>query len=456
MAEPIQLDALGPSGPYRARNRLVIPDVTGAPLAELSLVPRLFVHRALMAMRQARGIPAGQRAAALTEAGRAFAGATIGGLTPQDYHYAVSRMAGTPISVVRAAAEKISRAAAQACETVRCARPADAVDHWRDPATRTGRAIWTRRGDVLAVLASGNQPGVHALWLEALALGYKVAVRPSQREPLTPHRLITALREAGFGADQVVLLPTEHEVASDLVEAADLAIAYGGDDVVSQYALNSTVLAQGPGRSKILLADGNPESHLDIVTASVSDLGGSSCVNTSAVFVDGDPTPVARAIAERLSAIPSLPPEDEKAVLPVKPLAAARAIDRVLLSAAQGARAWLGGDGVSDELGDGSAALRPAVFQVNDAAAPQTGVELGFPCVWIAPWSRRDGISPLLNTLVLTAITDDEQLIDALVDEPTVGNVYLGDHPTHWFRPGVPHDGYLADFLMRTKTVIRG
>jgi hypothetical protein len=34
--------------------------------------------------------------------------------------------------------------------------------------------------------------------------------------------------------------------------------------------------------------------------------------------------------------------------------------------------------------------------------------------------------------------------------------VYLGDHPTYWIEPGIPHDGYLADFLMRTKAVIRG
>jgi acyl-CoA reductase-like NAD-dependent aldehyde dehydrogenase len=79
------------------------------------------------------------------------------------------------------------------------------VNQWQDPATRTGHAVWTRRGDVFAVHASGNHPGVHGLWLEAVALGYRVVVRPSQREPFTPHRLITALRQAGLGNDQVAL-----------------------------------------------------------------------------------------------------------------------------------------------------------------------------------------------------------------------------------------------------------
>ena len=215
------------------------------------------------------------------------------------------------------------------------------------------------------------------------------------------------------------------------------------------------MLPQGPGRSKILLTGGTWRSHLDMAVASISDLGGAACVNTTAVFVEGDPAPVADAIAERLRALPSLPPEDDKAVLPVQPLAAARAVEAYLLDRARGTRAWLGGDGIVDELGDGSAVLRPAVFQVDRANAPQTGTELGFPCVWVAPWSRTDGVGPLRDTLVLTVVTDEAALVDALVEEPSIGNVYLGDHPTYWFQPGVPHDGYLADFLMRTKTVIR-
>ena len=51
--------------------------------------------------------------------------------------------------------------------------------------------------EVFAVHASGNSPGVHGLWLQALALGYRVAIRPSRREPFTGHRLISALRQAG-------------------------------------------------------------------------------------------------------------------------------------------------------------------------------------------------------------------------------------------------------------------
>jgi hypothetical protein len=80
---------------------------------------------------------------------------------------------------------------------------------------------------------------------------------------------------------------------------------------------------------------------------------------------------------------------------------------------------------------------------------------MGFPCVWVAPWAPDDGIAPLRDTLVITAFTGDEALVDRLVAEPSISNVYVGEHPTHWMRPHVPHDGFLAEFLMRTKGVVR-
>jgi acyl-CoA reductase-like NAD-dependent aldehyde dehydrogenase len=454
--ELLALDALGPTGAYHALERQTITDVAGNPLAELSLVPNLYVTRAMAALHRADTLAVDERLAALAHAGEAHATGTVDGVSAADHQFIVSRTSGMPISVVRSAAEAIARSAAEAYRSVQYARPVGAVNDWRDPLTRTGRAVWIRRGDVFAVHAPGNHPGVHSIWLEALALGYRVAVRPSRRDPFTPHRLISALRTAGFGDDQVVLLPTGYDAAGAILRGADLAMAYGGEDVMRKYATESTMLPQGPGRSKILLtADVDWQEHLDVIVASISHEGGRGCVNTTAVLVEGDTTPVAQALAERLAAIPSLPPEDEHAVLPVLPVADAQKLERYLLAKAAGTVSWLGGDGVVDELGDGSAALRPAVHELDRPGAEQAGVELAFPCVWVAPWTPEAGLAPLRETLVLTAITHDTRLVDALVAEPTIRNVYVGDHPTYWMEPGLPHDGYLADFLMRTKAVIR-
>lgn len=448
----IELPALGPAGEFRARSRVVVPDVTGAAVAELSLVPRLFVTRAMAALRRASTMSVEARLDALAEAAAFFVSETVAGLSFEEYVRTVSRVSGVPVSVVRGAGSAIVQACEQARFSAFQARPVGAVDDWRDELTRSGNAVWARRGDVFAVHAAGNHPGPHGLWVEALALGYRVAVRPSRREPFTPHRLITVLRAAGFGADQVVLLPTGHDVADDVLRGADLGLVYGGDDVVRKYGSSTRVLPQGPGRSKILVT-GDWRDHLDVIADSVSHEGGVACINATSVFVDGDPAPLAEALAERLAALPSLPPADPKAVLPVQPLAAARGIADYLAAQAHGTTPWLAD--VVDDLGDGSAVLRPAVHELARVDAPQAGVELPFPCVWVAPWARAAGVAPLRDSLVLTALTDDAALVDELLAEPSISNVYVGDHPTYWLRPGVPHDGYLGEFLMRTKTVIR-
>ncbi|MEU2389369.1 aldehyde dehydrogenase family protein [Streptomyces sp. NPDC007369] len=451
----ITLDALGPAGPFRARKRMTVTDVTGAPAAELSLVPKLFVTRAMDALRKARTMPAAERTAALARAGRIFAEETIEGLTFAEYERTVARVSGVPIGVVQAATAAIIEATEVAPVAAYQARPTGAVDDWRAEETRRGSAVWTRKGDVFAVHAAGNHPGPHSLWVEALAMGYRVAVRPSRREPFTPHRLISALRAAGFGNDQVVLLPTDYEAADEILRSADYGLVYGGDEVVRKYA-GTRVLPQGPGRSKMLVPAGADwRDHLDVIMDSISHQGGVACINATTVLIDGDPAPLAQAIAERLAQIPSLPPEDEKAVLAVQPVEGARKLEKFLLARAAGTTAHLGGDGIVEELGDGSAVLRPSVHQLDRPDADQAGIELPFPCVWVAPWSPADGIGPLRNSLVLTAFTEDEELIDELLQEPTISNLYLGDHPTYWIRPGVPHDGYLGEFLMRTKTVIR-
>jgi acyl-CoA reductase-like NAD-dependent aldehyde dehydrogenase len=455
-ARLIELPALSSDGPYVTHSPLAVTDVSGSAVANLSLVPSLFVNRTMAALHKATPPPPDERIGLILEAADVFAHATLEGQSPEEYEHVVSRVGGVPISAVRAATRAIAERLRNVYQTVQHARPAGSVSDWRDPLTRTGRAVWTRRGEVFAVHAAGNHPGTHSLWPEALALGYRVAVRPSQREPFTPHRLITALRAVGFGDDQVVLLPTSHELADTILRGADLGIVYGGADVVAKYGADPTILTQGPGRSKILLTrDVDWCEHLDTVVESVTGHGGAGCVNTTTVLVEGDPAPLCQALAERLAAIPSLPPEDAEAVLPVQPVAAAHTLGVYLARKAAGTRSWLGGDGIVDELGDGSAALRPAVHELCRPDAPQASVELPFPCVWVTPWSPEAAIAPLRNTLVLTALTCDQGLVEQLVDEPTIRNVYVGDERTYRMEPGLPHDGYLAEFLMRSKAVIR-
>lgn len=476
------IDALGAGGEYRTRNREVIATTAGVPVAELSLVPPLYVSRTIGAQRKATPLPVTAREAALKKAAAAFATAVIGGLDFDAYVELAGRISGLPIAVTRAGARGVADAVATAFDAVRPAQPVGAVLDWRDERTRSGGAVrddrtrrsgavrddrtrrsgavWARRGEVFAVHAAGNGPGVHGLWPQALALGYRVAVRPSRREPLTAHRLVNALRQSGFRPEDVVYLPTDHGGADEIIRLADIAMVYGGQDVVDKYADDPAVVVNGPGRAKILItADRDWREYIDLVVDSIANLGGMACVNTTAVLYEGDPAPLARAIADRLATIEPLPSEDDSAILPTQPVDKARAVANYLAGKAAGATALLGADQVVAELGGGYAALRPAVHLLAEPGSGQLAdtlnVELPFPCVWVSPWTRDAGPDPLRHSLVVTAITGDDALIDDLIAEPTVTNVYRGHHPTYFHAPEIPHDGFLADVLMRNKGFVR-
>jgi acyl-CoA reductase-like NAD-dependent aldehyde dehydrogenase len=452
----IAIDALGPDGAYRTRNREPVMTTDGIVVAELSMAPPLYVSRTVSAQRGVRPLPAREREAALAKAADAFSNGVIAGLDFDAYTVAASRISGVPISVTRAGARSVADGVASAFGAVQAARPTGAALDWRNESTRHGGAVWARRGETFAVLASGNGPGVHGLWPQALALGYRVAVRPSRREPLTAHRLVHALNQAGFRPHDAVYLPTDHRGADEMIRSADLAMVYGGQDVVDKYAGDPTVLVNGPGRAKILItADHDWRDYLDMITDSIANLGGVACVNATAVLFEGDPAPLAEAIAERLSTIAVLPTDDERAILPTQNIDAATALASHLATVAAGTTPLLGADQVVAALSDSYAALRPAVHLLAKPDVTKLNVELPFPCVWVSPWSRADGLEPLRHSLVISAITDDKDLIDDLLAEPTIANVYGGRHPTHHTAPDIPHDGFLADFLMRNKGFIR-
>ncbi|MBS4728159.1 aldehyde dehydrogenase family protein [Mycobacterium sp. SM1] len=454
--DAVMLDALGPNGNYRTRNRETITDTAGVAVAELSIAPPLFVTRSIAAQRNIAPLPLAERQPALAKAAEIFVQDRIAGLDFASYVVLASRVSGLPITVTRAGARGVAAALGQALDAVRRARPAGSVFDRRDELTRGGSGVWVRRGEVFAVHASGNHPGVHGEWPQAMALGYRVAIRPSRREPFTAHRLVTALREAGFRPADVLYLPTDYTGADEIIRAADVGMVFGGQDVVDKYAADPTVFVNGPGRSKILItAEHDWRDYLDLIVDSIGNLGGMACQNTTAVLYEGDAAPLARAIAERLARIPALPASDENAVLPTQPITRARALADYLAAKAAGCVPLLGADHVVADLGDGTAALRPAVHLLNTPDPDKLNVELPFPCVWVSPWSRGDSLAPLRHSLVITAITSDEPLVDELLAEPTVSNLYRGPHPTYYTAPQLPHDGYLAEFLMRSKGFIR-
>ncbi|KAA6222823.1 aldehyde dehydrogenase family protein [Streptomyces albofaciens JCM 4342] len=464
------IDVERATGPYRSANRTPLTDVTGRPVGELSLAPPLLIRQVMDEMRAAPGQAADDRLAALARAGELFATATLEGETPGTYCRRQALVSGLPVAVARRTLDRVARAGRAAADSLAAQRPSGAVplgdlsfgDLAAAGRTSAGAAVaWVRKGDVLGVLAPGNHPATHVEWLGALALGYRVAVRPSQRDPFTPRRLVRALREAGLAPGYVALLPTTHEHAEALVDRADLGLVYGGDPVVARYAGSRRVLAQGPGRSKVLLTrDVSWRSHLDTVADSVAADAGVQCLNASAVLCEDDAPGLAHTLAERLARLPLLAPDHPDAALPVRPLGEARRLAEQLHESVGPRSAGAGedpaerfpGERFLADLGDGSAVLRPVVVPLDSPEDPRFGVELPLPYAAVAPWGP--GLRPAAfgRTLALTVLSEDADLVRECVASPLIRNTHWGAVPTHWSRPGLPHDGALAEFLMESKT----
>lgn len=447
--------ALGPAGSYQTRTRTAVADASGTPAIEVSVLPELVIADWVTLLRQSAPLPPAEVVATLEKAADVFENEQILGDTLTAHEVGLARLSGTPLSAVREANSLIIQTLRDVQHQLRLAMPAGAFPLGRLP--RDGRwqgAAWSRRGEVFAVHAAGNSPGVHAMWLEALALGYRVVVRPSSRDPLTPTRLILALRAAGLPANQVVLAPCGYAAATALIEMADLAQVYGGQDVTEAYHNRRDVRVQGPGRSKLIVAaDADREVGVALAKTGAMYHAGTACTATTGILVESDPSGFARQLAGELSGVPAAPAWDEAARLPCLPVADARrlaaaVLDRVVPSAVHLAPQ------VEPVGPEGMAAITPAVVELSSPHDPLLSCELPFPCAWVAPFDRAS-VRAVDGSLVASVHAGGAELVEQVLSLPAVANVYHS-LPTSWLHEDVPHDGFLADFLMRTKGTARG
>lgn len=458
LASPVSVPVLRATGEHPSREVARLLSVDGEPLAEVSQAPALLVRRALDEMRRAPAQPTAERLAALRKAGELFGTATLAGESPQAYARSHALATGTPIGVAERALGRYAAFTAGLEALVAAERPAGAG----------GRgARWVPRGTVLGVIAPSNHPGVHISWLQALALGYRVAVRPGARDPFTPARLIRALRAAGLEPGWATLLPGSHAAADALVAASDLAIVYGGPDAEERYGGSRRVLVRGPGRTKAVVLGGDPgPAALDHLVREIAGDGGVRCTNTTSVFTDRDHRRLAEALAARLAALPALPVTDPRAALPARAADEAAALRRALDGRLAGAvdvsaAHYTGEDRHPRAYGHGHCLLRPAVLLCDRPDHPGLGVELPFPCVWVAPWTPGHGVAPLRDSLALTVLAEPghpyaAELVRQALAEPSVRTVLEGAVEEWWLDPGIPHDGQLGQFLMEARGHMTG
>ena len=140
----------------------------------------------------------------------------------------------------------------------------------------------------LGLVMPSNSPAVNSLWIPAISLKTPVVIKPGKEEPWTPYRLIQAFIAAGVPAEAFGFYPTDHEGAGEILKSTGRSLIFGDKNTMAQYANNPAIQLHGPGWSKFLIGDDcieNWPDYIDVIAGAISDNGGRSCINASAVVV---------------------------------------------------------------------------------------------------------------------------------------------------------------------------
>ncbi len=385
--------------------------------------------------------------------------------TPDDYVGQLSATTGMPHVLVRRNMLKVHGVLAQVDEVLGgLTRGLDLSLLDTGIGMVAGRAIsFFPRGDSMGVVLPNNSPGVHSLWAPTTVLKVPLVLKPGRAEPWTPFRMIQAWLAAGCPPEAFSFYPSDHAGGNEILRRTGRGMVFGDVKATERWRKEGgRVEIHGPGFSKVILGQdalANWESHIDTIAASVADNGGRSCVNASGVWVPGKAREIAEALARKLATITPRAADDDRAGLApfVDPAVAERVsalIDKDLeLPGAEDVSARIRG-GTRVAKWEGSTYLLPTVL-LCDRDHPLANREYMFPFVSVVEVPEDELPDCLGHSLVVTAITGNQPLIDRLVASPDVDRLNIGALPTTRIGWDQPHEGNLFEHLYARRAIQR-
>ncbi|RMF43055.1 MAG: aldehyde dehydrogenase family protein [Planctomycetota bacterium] len=465
----LHLPALRWGKPYESLEKQeVFHFLTGEPIAAISQVNggmlQLDMRHAPRARAVLRQIPSADLLQMCSRAAHLFENETLpvgdGKQSVDDFIHQQSASTGLPEHMCRANMKKNSFVLANMADIL------DALTRGLDLEILSrgygdeGRGVivsYQVQSPVLGAVLPNNSPGVHTLWLPAIALKIGLLLKPGSQEPWTPYRMVAAFTEAGIPAEAFALYPGGHDVGGTLLARCPRSMVFGSAQTVQQYEGNPRVQAHGPGFSKIILGDDvvdRWEEFLDLMVESVFSNSGRSCINCSGIWASRHTQAIAQALAERLGPVEVLPPEDPQAGL------AAFTNKQMATGTFAMVQQDLSETGVTDmTAGYGDrliemercAYLRPMVVHADSPDRSVAKKEYMFPFVSVVQCPQRDVLKKIGPTLVCTALTEDQALIDSLTESTDIDRLNIGPIPTNRLNWLQPHEGNLIDFLFRSR-----
>jgi hypothetical protein len=383
--------------------------------------------------------------------------------SPQQYVETLSRTSGLPHNLVRRNMQKINDSLSHMREVLNGLTrglPLDVID--KGIGEQNGsRVCFYARTQSLGLVMPSNSPAVNSLWLPAIALKIPVVIKPGREEPWTPYRLIQAFIAAGCPPEAFGFYPTDHEGAGAILRSRGRALLFGDRNTTSQYSHNPNIQIHGPGYSKVIIGEDEidrwPE-FVDVIASAISDNGGRSCINASAVVVPKFAREIADALAQKLGPIAPLPVTDENARLSgFANIKMAEFIETTITEGLQTAGAedlaakYRNGPRMVQF--EGGTYLRPTIVLCDSFEHPLARKEFLFPYASVieTPQSRMlDQIGP---SLAVTAITQDKNFIDALMESPMIDRLNIGPISTMKVSWSQPHEGNMFEFLYKRRSL---
>jgi acyl-CoA reductase-like NAD-dependent aldehyde dehydrogenase len=381
--------------------------------------------------------------------------------SPDDYVHQLSATTGMPHALVRRNMTKIAGVMTEMRTVLHgLTRGLDLTLLDAGYGQQDGRSLsFYPRTQSLGVVLPSNSPGVHSLWVPAVALKVPLVLKPGSAEPWSPFRLAQAFIKAGCPPATFSYYPADHAGAGEILRRTGRSMFFGDVSAVGAWEGDPRVEIHGPGYSKVLIGDDQLDqwhAYIDLIAASVADNGGRSCVNASGVWVAASHAEkVAEALAKKLVEIQPRAADDPSATL--APFADPKVAERISQQIDIGLETP-GAREITAELRggprlvqrDGCTYLLPTVVLCDSADHPLANREFLFPFAAVVKLAGDEMARmprSLGKTLVVTALTADRALVDRLIASPLVDRLNVGSIATNVISWDQPHEGNLFEHL---------
>ncbi|ATC93273.1 aldehyde dehydrogenase family protein [Pseudoalteromonas tunicata] len=454
------IDLILPQGTYTSAERMEVCTLQGEACLSLSMAPSLMLHHAFNTLEKASNMSLEALLACIYKAGDIFVNDILAGQSPKGYVKQLHAINGLAESVILESLHDISSFMKNISNVIAEQKHSAGFEYSVQSTHALNGTFHRKFGTIFTCILPGNHPGVNTVWLNAMALGYKVLLKPSSSDPITSYRLILSLQKAGMLDGQVSFIPGKREINAQLVELSKehRLMFFGGQDIVDTFGSKSGVIVRGPGYSKLWLEPAyyakKPNDSIDSICRSIVADGGIKCTNLSQILVntteDGFVNSLHASVNASLGAWFDVQLQSSNSQLCVYEIdRAKRILNYIATKLADSGQLNINPLILLHDFEDGTATIRPWVFKVT----PGSIVDFEVPAP-IALLQSAQCESELRNSLSLSVLSNDNDMFERLAQLNNIRKL-LWCLPTTYSTSNLPHDGALYEQLFEKVGIAR-